>query len=67
MRHRFPSRPNEPQHESEPSRLCGKIPNRSSRIKALGNAVVPQVAYPIFAMLYESLMERVASLEGHVQ
>ena len=57
MQHQFPSRPNQPQHENEPSRLCGKLPNRRNRIKALGNAVVPQAVYPIFAYLYQRLSE----------
>jgi len=57
MQHQFPARPNQPQHENEPSRLCGKIPNRRNRIKALGNAVVPQTVYPIFVNLYQVLLE----------
>lgn len=57
MQHRWVARPNEAQHEDEPPRLCGKIPNRRARIKALGNAVVPQVAYPIFKLLFEYLSE----------
>lgn len=55
MQHQFPSRPNEAQLDSEPPRLCDKIPNRRNRIKALGNAVVPQVIYPIFKLLVEVL------------
>lgn len=61
MQHQFPARPNQPQHENEPSRLCGKIPNRSNRIKALGNSVLPQVAYPIFFMLYQYLKESLSN------
>ena len=57
MQHRWVARPNESQHENEPSRLCGKTPNRRNRIKALGNAVVPQVVYPIFKLLVEFLDE----------
>lgn len=57
MQHRWVARPNEVQHEDEPPRLCGKLPNRRARVKALGNAVVPQVAYPIFRLLAEYLSE----------
>lgn len=57
MQHRWVARPNELQHEDEPPRLCGKLPDRRARIKALGNAVVPQVAYPIFKLLAEYLTE----------
>jgi len=57
MAHQFPARPNESQFDGEPPRLCGKIPNRRNRVKALGNAVVPQVAYPIFKMLIDVLSE----------
>lgn len=54
MSHRFPSPPG-PQHDYEPPRIQLGVVNRADRIKALGNAVVPQVAYPIFALLHEKL------------
>ena len=41
------------QFDYEPPRTCGKIPNRAKRLKALGNAVVPQQAAPIFRAIAE--------------
>lgn len=44
-RYRWPARPGEQQYEWEPPRTTiERIPNRGKRLKALGNAVVPQVA-----------------------
>lgn len=45
--------------EQEPDipRVATGIPNRADRLKCLGNAVVPQQAYPIFKALREE-MER---------
>ena len=42
--HLFPAPPGE-QHPWEPPRTAVATPHRSDRLKALGNAVVPQVAY----------------------
>lgn len=45
------------QWAAEPNvgRVANGIPNRVDRIKCLGNAVVPQQAYPIFKSLMEEL------------
>jgi len=53
----FPARPGEPQHAYEPPRTAPSTPTTNARIKALGNAVVPQVAYPIFQALAEWMEE----------
>ncbi len=41
------------QHSCEPPRTGVKIPNRAKRLKALGNSVVPQQAYPLFRAIAE--------------
>jgi DNA (cytosine-5)-methyltransferase 1 len=47
--HRWPALPGEQQHSDEPPRTTtGRIPNRGKRLKALGNAVVPQAVLPFF-------------------
>lgn len=40
----WPALPGQEQHDWEPPRVGKNIPNRAKRLKALGNAVVPQVA-----------------------
>ena len=42
--HRWPAGRGEPQHEWEPPRTLRAVPDRAARLKALGNAVVPQAA-----------------------
>jgi DNA-cytosine methyltransferase len=54
-RHRWPAGPDQPQHSWEPPRVTQeKIPNRSARLKALGNAVLPQIAEHIGRAILES-------------
>jgi DNA (cytosine-5)-methyltransferase 1 len=42
--HRWPAGRGEAQHEWEPPRVAQSVPQRRQRLKALGNAVVPQQA-----------------------
>lgn len=53
----FPSRPNEAQYGYEPPRISRtkEQVKRTARIKALGNAVVPQQAFPFFEAVYRFL------------
>lgn len=44
----WPARPGEQQYPYEHPRTVVGMPNRAKRLKALGNAVVPQQAEPIF-------------------
>lgn len=53
----FPAKRGKTQFSYEPPRTTIGTSTTKSRIKALGNAVVPQVAYPIFAALAEWFAE----------
>ena len=50
---RWPAGPGQEQYPWEFPRTCEKVPNRQSRLKCLGNAVVPQVGYVIGQVVNE--------------
>lgn len=52
-RHRWPALMGKPQHPWEPSRVATGIKHRKDRLKALGNTIVPQVAYQILRRIME--------------
>jgi len=53
--HQWPARPGQAQFDWEPSRTTTRKQDRANRLKALGNAVVPQVVLPIATAIVEWL------------
>lgn len=54
---RWPAGPGEEQHAWEAPRTVGRCDNRAARLKALGNAVVPQVAEVIGGIVMRIALE----------
>lgn len=56
--HRWPAGRGEAQHSDEPPRTATGVVQRAAQLKALGNAVVPQVAALAWRVLYDRTARR---------
>ena len=55
MMHQWPAAPHQPQHTHEAPRMAPMGVHTIDRIRALGNAVVPQCIYPQAVLIAELL------------
>lgn len=55
LEHKFPAPPGYAQNDYEPPRVSTQSKTRAARLRALGNAVVPQCVYPLAVAIREWL------------
>lgn len=55
MAHQWPAGPNQAQFDYEPPRVCADYKGRKDELEAYGNAVLPQVIFPIAVNIRDSL------------
>jgi len=65
--YRWPAPYGADQYDWEPPRLAKGMPNRRERLKALGNAVVPQQVYPILVAIAAVEMAKGKSISGRFE
>jgi len=58
LRHAWPAGRGEAQEAHEPPRLATGVAHRAAKLRAIGNAVVPMQAAPIFAAIVQAEYER---------